>query len=145
MIYKIFTNFFLSAFDELFLGGDRTTCHLSAANSPSMFTSTGACREYRNMTFERYWIPASAVQNITFWPRDLEWKGKELRGQVYNFDNFVSPTVILVHGFRSCIKHPSVLLPAGILFRNGFNIVTLDLRNHGSSPNYADMGPYITV
>jgi uncharacterized protein len=41
--------------------------------------------------------------------------------------------VIVVHGLRVCRRDPTVLLPAGMLHRNGFNVLLLDLRNHGDS------------
>jgi dipeptidyl aminopeptidase/acylaminoacyl peptidase len=41
--------------------------------------------------------------------------------------------VIVVHGLRVCRRDPTVLLPAGMLHRNGFNVLMIDLRNHGDS------------
>ncbi len=43
------------------------------------------------------------------------------------------PTVILVHGLNSCRRSPAILLAAGMLHRNGFNALLLDLRDHGDS------------
>ncbi len=47
------------------------------------------------------------------------------------------PTVILVHGLSDCRRRPTILLPAGMLHRNGFNTLLIDLRDHGDS---ADRG-----
>lgn len=41
--------------------------------------------------------------------------------------------VIVVHGGDMCRQSPSVLLPAGMLANNGFNVLIIDLRNHGAS------------
>ncbi len=41
--------------------------------------------------------------------------------------------VILVHGLNGCKRAPSILLPAGMLHRAGFNVLMFDLRDHGDS------------
>jgi fermentation-respiration switch protein FrsA (DUF1100 family) len=41
--------------------------------------------------------------------------------------------VIVVHGIRACRLDPTVLLPAGMLHNEGFNVLLIDLRNHGDS------------
>jgi fermentation-respiration switch protein FrsA (DUF1100 family) len=42
-------------------------------------------------------------------------------------------TVIVVHGFTACRHDHAVLLPAGMLHRNGFSVLLIDLRDHGDS------------
>lgn len=44
-----------------------------------------------------------------------------------------TPAVILVHGLNSCRRSPHILLAAGMLRRAGFQVLMLDLRNHGDS------------
>lgn len=44
-----------------------------------------------------------------------------------------APAVIVVHGFTACRRDHDVLLPAGMLHRNGFSILLIDLRDHGDS------------
>jgi dipeptidyl aminopeptidase/acylaminoacyl peptidase len=44
-----------------------------------------------------------------------------------------APAVVLVHGRGKCRQDPEVLLPAGMLHRNGFSVLVIDLRNHGES------------
>lgn len=44
-----------------------------------------------------------------------------------------APAVILQHGLNSCKQSPTVLLPAGILHYAGFNVLMIDLRDHGAS------------
>jgi len=41
--------------------------------------------------------------------------------------------VIVVHGGDVCRQNTSVLLPSGMLANNGFNVLSIDLRNHGDS------------
>ena len=43
------------------------------------------------------------------------------------------PCVIVIHGYRGCRKTASKLAPAGMLFQAGYNVLVLDLLNHGSS------------
>ncbi|MGZ6339909.1 MAG: alpha/beta hydrolase [Candidatus Limnocylindrales bacterium] len=43
------------------------------------------------------------------------------------------PTVIVVHGTPSCRHDPVVLIRAGMLHRNGFGVLMVDLRDHGDS------------
>ena len=43
------------------------------------------------------------------------------------------PAVIVVHGFTACRHDHAVLLPAGMLHRNGFSVLLIDLRDHGDS------------
>jgi len=44
-----------------------------------------------------------------------------------------APAVIVVHGFTACRRDHAVLLPSGMLHRNGFSILLIDLRDHGDS------------
>src|SRR3954447_16676545 len=44
-----------------------------------------------------------------------------------------APTVVIVHGHMACKHDHSVLLPAGMLHRNGFAVLLIDLRDHGDS------------
>ena len=43
------------------------------------------------------------------------------------------PVVIVVHGRGSCRRDAVSLLPAGMLVRNGFGVLVMDLRDHGDS------------
>jgi fermentation-respiration switch protein FrsA (DUF1100 family) len=43
------------------------------------------------------------------------------------------PAVIVVHGLGDCRGRPFVLLPAGMLSRNGTSVLIIDLRDHGDS------------
>ena len=43
------------------------------------------------------------------------------------------PTVIVNHGLTSSKYSSGILLASGILYRNGFNVLAIDLRDHGDS------------
>jgi len=45
----------------------------------------------------------------------------------------LAPAVIVVHGFTACRRDHAVLLPAGMLHRNGYSVLLIDLRDHGDS------------
>jgi uncharacterized protein len=44
-----------------------------------------------------------------------------------------APAVILVHGIGGCKNAIDVLVPAGMLWRNGFSVLLIDVRNVGDS------------
>lgn len=44
-----------------------------------------------------------------------------------------APWVIIIHGIRSCKANHEVLIPAGMLVNNGFNVLMIDLRDHWES------------
>jgi dipeptidyl aminopeptidase/acylaminoacyl peptidase len=44
-----------------------------------------------------------------------------------------APVVLLTHGFNDCKCKPNVLTAAGMLHRNGFNVLLYDMRDHGES------------
>ncbi len=44
-----------------------------------------------------------------------------------------APVVVMAHGAGSCRHDPVMLLPAGMLHRNGFAVLIVDLRNQGDS------------
>lgn len=48
-------------------------------------------------------------------------------------DGADAPSIIVVHGFGTCVRDPAVLAPAGMLHRLGYGVLLLDLRDHGDS------------
>jgi len=48
-------------------------------------------------------------------------------------DGAGAPSIIVVHGFGTCVRDPVVLAPAGMLHRLGYGVLLLDLRDHGAS------------
>jgi dipeptidyl aminopeptidase/acylaminoacyl peptidase len=43
------------------------------------------------------------------------------------------PAVVVVHGHMACKRDTTVLVPAGMLHRGGYNVLLIDLRDHGDS------------
>lgn len=44
-----------------------------------------------------------------------------------------APVIILTHGLNGCKCSPRILTTAGMLHRNGFNVLMYDMRDHGES------------
>lgn len=44
-----------------------------------------------------------------------------------------APAIVVVHGHTACKRDDDVLLPAGMLYRHGFSVLLIDLRDHGDS------------
>jgi uncharacterized protein len=59
--------------------------------------------------------------------------GIELSGWFIPAADPAAPVVIVVHGLGACKRDHTVLLPAGMLHRNGFAVLMIDLRDHGDS------------
>ncbi len=94
------------------------------ANTPASFTiPKGNSTPYLMKNYEAVSFP-SRDKNITI-------SGWFVPAQTV--DPSAAPAIILVHGVGSCKHSPYILLPAGMLNRNGFNVLMIDLRNHGDS------------
>ncbi len=72
-------------------------------------------------------------EDVRFASRDPAMAGRELAGWWIPGPTADAPAVILVHGVQSCRREANVLLPAGMLHRNGFSVFLMDLRDHGDS------------
>jgi len=72
-------------------------------------------------------------EDVEFRPRDAGASALKLRGWWIPAADACAPTVILVHGVRSCRREANVLAPAGMLHRHGYSVLLIDLRNHGES------------
>lgn len=48
-------------------------------------------------------------------------------------DPATAPAVIIVHGLNDCKQRTFILTAAGMLNKHGFNVLALDLRDHGDS------------
>jgi dipeptidyl aminopeptidase/acylaminoacyl peptidase len=70
-------------------------------------------------------------------PEDVSFPSRDpaitISGWFIGADNLAAPAVLLVHGHAGCKRHHEVLLPAGMLHRNGFAVLLIDLRDHGES------------
>lgn len=97
-------------------------------NVPSAFVATGTSdTNLQPYAMEQY-------EDITFPSREdnIQLKGWYMPAEgVAEAD---APAVIVMHGLNDCKRSPFVLLPAGMLNNAGFNVLALDMRNHGDSP-----------
>jgi len=48
-------------------------------------------------------------------------------------NNLSNPTIILLHGLTSSKNSPDILLPMGMLNKSEFNLLAIDMRDHGES------------
>ncbi|HEV8489269.1 MAG TPA: alpha/beta fold hydrolase [Candidatus Limnocylindrales bacterium] len=95
-----------------------------AANTPAAFAVSGVAD-----FDESPWLMPS--------PEDVSFPGRDpaltIRGWFIRAVDPAAPVVVLVHGHTACKRHHEVLLPAGMLHRNGYAVLLIDLRDHGDS------------
>ena len=48
-------------------------------------------------------------------------------------NNLSNPTIILLHGLTSSKNSPDILLPMGMMDKSEFNLLAIDMRDHGES------------
>jgi dipeptidyl aminopeptidase/acylaminoacyl peptidase len=75
-----------------------------------------------------YWMPAP--EEVRFPSRDPDIT---VSGWWLPASDPDAPAVVVVHGLRACKRDYTVLIPAGMLHRNGFSVLLIDLRDHGES------------
>ncbi len=72
-------------------------------------------------------------QDVTLASRDPQMPGDKLAGWWIPQPDAAAPAVIVVHGIKSCRREANALIPAGMLYRAGFSVFVMDLRDHGDS------------
>jgi dipeptidyl aminopeptidase/acylaminoacyl peptidase len=103
-------------------------CHdQDTADTPESFTVEGLSAA----EVEPYTMPAP--HDVEFSSRDARVPDLVLRGWWIPGEDEAGPTVILVHGRDSCRRDENMLIPAGMLHRNGFGVLLMDQRDHGDS------------
>lgn len=94
-------------------------------NTPANFKVT--YKEYADFDTASYFV--SAYEEVKFPSRQA---GINLSGWYMEVDPN-APVVIVTHGLGASKRDANVLVPAGMLVRNGINVLMYDLRNHGDS------------
>ncbi|MDQ3004027.1 MAG: prolyl oligopeptidase family serine peptidase [Chloroflexota bacterium] len=96
-----------------------------AQNIPSSFLVN--IEEWSSFEVAPYFI--SVYETVSFPSRQpgLNLAGWFVAGQAD------APAIILTHGLNSCKCDPRILIVAGMLHRNGFNVLMYDMREHGES------------
>lgn len=125
-----------------------TQCErLSRGNTPSRFGYYSNCPTLRNdpslvSFFKHFFIPEKNWRQITFTTRAepenrLSAADAKLSAYLITQDGSSVPSdhpwIIVVHGIRVCKSNYAALLPAGMLWHSGYNVMVVDLRNHGNS------------
>ncbi|KAL0477535.1 hypothetical protein AKO1_006678 [Acrasis kona] len=105
-----------------------------AANNPSNYRPS-YCGSV-NSSIPRYFLPQSNWSYVTFQSRTIKDEGAvdpsmRIKAILMLSNPDKDPFVIAVHGIRSCKE--SVIDNIAMLWKNGFNVLALDLRNHGES------------
>lgn len=73
-------------------------------------------------------------EDIVFPSRDAKIMISGFYMPAQNIDEpTTAPAVIIVHGLNDCKRRTFILTAAGMLNKQGFNILALDLRDHGDS------------
>ena len=117
-----YVGFGLSYF--LILGDARGSCGSHAVNRPDKIVFTGGwppvdLSPYAITRYEMVRFP-SRQPGLSI----AGWWAEAKPG---------APAVIMVHGAKGCKNAADVLVPAGMLWRNGFNVLLIDVREVGDS------------
>lgn len=116
-----------------------TLCPFFARNNtPSEFYPYTACDLLIKIPLNQYWVPRQNWSEVTFPPRDLleNWPPNSvsnLSAIFYNTGNSSAPFIISMNGYKGCNRDPFSVLPASMLWRAGYNVLSINLRNHGKS------------
>ncbi len=102
-------------------------CDDKLANRPDQFTDVKGSWDDFQLDYADYYMPAYEV--VKFASREPEIA---ISGWYVEADP-QAPAVVIVHGLGSCKFDHTVLMPAGMLWRNGFNVLLIDLRDAGES------------
>jgi uncharacterized protein len=104
------------------------TCHPEdAADTPQHFHVA----DLDDAVTAAYAMPAP--QDVEFRSRDPHIANLVLRAWWIPGNAADGPAVILVHGVKTCRRDDNILMPAGMLHRNGFGVMLIDQRDHGDS------------
>ena len=106
------------------LGNVQGSCDTHQANRPDSIQANDA---WPPIDLTRYTM--SPYEPVHFPSREA---GIEIAGWWIERDP-QAPAVLLVHGFGGCKNAIDVLVPAGMLWRSGFNVLLIDLRDIGES------------
>ncbi len=96
-------------------------------NTPKAFVATGQS----DVDLTAYAM--SPYQEVSFPSREDNLTIKAWYVPAQGVDETTAPSVVLVHGLNDCKHTPFILMPAGMLNKAGFNVLMIDLRNHGDS------------
>lgn len=97
----------------------------NAGNTPASFVMT--YEEWPGFNVRQFFMPKYETVRIPSRQPGISLAGWYVPG------NPDAPAIVVTHGISGCKCDPNVLTVAGMLHRNGFNVLLYDLRNHGQS------------
>ena len=101
--------------------------------TPASFGTEGISEDFTAGGFDTTPYAMPGYQEVSFPSRDARQPRLTIRAWWVPAEKAGAPAVIVVHGWNSCRHDPVVLLPAGMLARNGFSVLMMDLRDQGDS------------
>lgn len=97
-------------------------------------------REFTPASFKGVYYPENNIDVRPYLVKDFETVEFPARVDGNTISAWFIPSttpsdraVIVVHGADVCRRNTTVLLTSGMLANNGFNVLSIDLRNHGES------------
>jgi hypothetical protein len=102
-------------------------------DTPASFGTKGIFEEFTAGGFDTTPYAMPGYRDVSFPSRDARQPRLTIRASWVPAEKAGAAAVIVIHGRNSCRHDPVVLLPAGILARNGFSVLMIDLRDHGDS------------
>ncbi len=103
----------------------RGTCDKHRVNTPDHFTNVSKWPgEY---DFSPWFVPEYELVTFPSRQEGIEIAGYWMEGGPD------APAVVVLDGIGGCKQAQAALLPAGMLWRNGFNVLVIDLRDTGDS------------
>jgi dipeptidyl aminopeptidase/acylaminoacyl peptidase len=112
----------------------RGSCDMHLANRPDHFTNITGWPE---RDFAPFFIPTYEEVRFPSRQANLQISGW------YAESDPNAPAIIIVDGLGGCKYAQATLVPAGILWHDGFNVLMIDLRNTGDSDSdngYSSIG-----
>jgi dipeptidyl aminopeptidase/acylaminoacyl peptidase len=101
--------------------------------TPASFGTEGIDAEFTKRGFDTRPYAMPGYREVSFPSRDAREPRLTIRAWWVPAEQAGAPAVIVVHGRNSCRHDPVVLLPAGMLARNGFSVLMMDMRDQGDS------------
>lgn len=129
ILFGVSTIAYLGASTVLYnrFAGITPKCNGAFQHTPADFTAAPFAPD---MDTSPYWMPEYENVNITSLHKNLNLSGWYIPGENQS-------AIIIVHGLGAsapeCKRNPRVLIPAGMLHRNSFDVLLIDLSEYGDS------------
>ncbi|KAG2392145.1 hypothetical protein C9374_012397 [Naegleria lovaniensis] len=130
-------------------------CDEFRANSPSNFTINYRCPPLVEPVSQwetrlaPFFVNPKNVEIVHFPSRTPGWVSgfgpANITATLMKHDliNSTSKFIITIHGYKVCRYRSESMLPSTMLYHMGYNILQVDLRNHGDSGIYQQL-PYVS-